>query len=347
MRPLKPADPEIADDLNAALKQALGHRTAILLCDENTLKYCLPHLNITFRHTLVIRPGEQEKSLQTAENIWKHLANWKTGRDEVLVCLGGGVVCDLGAFCASVYRRGIPCILLPSTLLAMTDAAIGGKTGVNLLHWKNYIGTFSEPNSILIHLPFLETLNADLLNEGWAEIAKHALIADAHLFDILTGLSALNGIPNLEILKRSMAVKSQIVREDPLERDQRKLLNFGHTIGHALESWYLERNQPAPHGKAVAAGMWMESWLSWKQGLLTTHDFEAVRKLIDLHFEPLMYGTDGVESIAGLCIFDKKNEQGGPVNFTALLIPGKARIDTFATAEELKSALHTYLEWHR
>ncbi len=347
MKPLKPVEPEFIEDLDAALRPLIAHKKCILLCDEHTLEHCLPLLNTTFQHTLVIKPGEAEKTLAVAEHIWKHLIAWNTNRHDLLICLGGGVISDLGAFSASVYQRGMPFVLIPTTLLAMTDAAVGGKTGVNLLHKKNYIGTFAHPEAIFIHPPFLNTLDRHAIIEGWAEILKHGLIADAALYRLISETALLNHIPDVSLLQRSIAVKTRIVAEDPLEENRRKLLNFGHTLGHALESWYLDRGKSVAHGTAVAAGMWMESLIANRMGFLGRNHFEAIAALIDRNFEPLMFSAEGIYSIAELCRYDKKNMQHDAINIVMLREPGHADIDGAASLEVIIDALNNYLECHR
>lgn len=347
MRPLKPVDPIFTPDVNASLKQLAGNRKTILFCDEHTLEHCVPLIDFSFNHTLVIKAGEEEKSLAVAEHIWKHLVAWNIGRGDLFVCLGGGVLCDLGGFAASVYQRGMPFMFIPTTLLAMTDAAIGGKTGINLLNKKNYIGSFAEAEAIVIHTPFLNTLPQHGFTEGWAEILKHALIADAVLYREILNLNHLNCIPETPLLQRSIAVKTRIVHEDPYEQNLRKLLNFGHTLGHALESWYLDRQHPLAHGAAVAAGIWMEAFMAKEQGMLSPTDFEDVAALIDRNFQAIMFSTEGISEIANLCRFDKKNQSKDRINFVLLRSPGKAEVDGHASFEEIIYALSAYLEWHR
>lgn len=347
MMPLKPADVQFSENPASHIRSILNTRTSVLLCDEHTLAHCAPLLGNQFTHTLVIKPGEAEKTLETAALIWKHLLAWNVKRSDVMVCLGGGVITDLGAFCASVFQRGISYVLIPTTLLAMTDAAIGGKTGVNFQNKKNYLGTFSGPEAILVYPGFLKTLNPHTLNEGWAEMLKHGLIADQELFRRIASLEHLHQIPEVDLLQRSIAVKSGIVAADMLEQNQRKLLNFGHTLGHALETWYLERHRAIAHGLAVAAGMWMECHLSMQQGWLKDDDCTQIQALLDRYFDPVMFSTEGIAEIVALCQFDKKNADQQLVNFTALHAAGTARIDGKANSGQLQIALSAYLECHR
>ncbi|MEY3983259.1 MAG: 3-dehydroquinate synthase [Bacteroidota bacterium] len=347
MMPLKPADVQFTENPASDIRSILNTRTSVLLCDEHTLTHCAPLLGNQFTHTLVIKPGEAEKTLETAALIWKHLLAWNVKRSDVMVCLGGGVITDLGAFCASVFQRGISYVLVPTTLLAMTDAAIGGKTGVNFQYKKNYLGTFSGPEAILVYPDFLKTLDPQTLNEGWAEMLKHGLIADQELYRQIACLGHLHRIPEVELLQRSIAVKSDIVAADMFDLNQRKLLNFGHTLGHALETWYLERNRPLAHGLAVAAGMWMECHLSMQLGWLTNIDCTQIQALIDKFFNPVMFSTDGIAEIAAFCHYDKKNIDQQLVNITVLCAAGAARVDGNVNNTQLNNALSAYLECHR
>lgn len=347
--PSKPDKPDFTDhpgtDLRALAKR-IGAGSIIALCDENTLKHCLPRLHLRFDHTLVFKPGEAEKTLATAEKIWQHLAHWKINRKDLLVCIGGGVICDLGAFAASVYQRGMPFVLVPTSLLAMTDAAIGGKTGVNLGPLKNYVGTFSNPAATLLHLPMLETLEAKELREGWAEMLKHAAIADAALWEEFESRPQAGSLPQQDLLERSMAIKLRIVAEDPYEKGQRKLLNFGHTIGHALESWSLENKRPLPHGEAVAAGMWMEAWLSEHCGIAGQGTHQRVAALIDNNYPALSIPETAIPAIASYCLYDKKNEQDR-VRCTLLKSCGEGIINCSVSQEQIEAAIRSYCQWQR
>jgi len=349
MMPSKPDNPSFVPNpgpvLRALAKDA-GATRIIALCDENTLRHCLPKLHTHFDHTLVFKPGEVEKTLATAEKIWQHLAHWQITRKDLLVCVGGGVICDLGAFAASVYQRGMPFALVPTSLLAMTDAALGGKTGVNLGPLKNYVGSFATPVGIVLHLPMLETLDEKEMREGWAEMFKHAAIADAELWRAYEERAITTKAPEPDLLERSMAIKLRIVAEDPLEKGERKLLNFGHTLGHALESWHLEKHLSLPHGEAVAAGMWMEAWLSEKTGQAEAGTHVRIAALIDRHYPALSIPESAVPAIAAYCRFDKKNE-ADRVLCTLLRRCGEGVIHCPVRAEQIEAAIRSYCAWER
>lgn len=349
MMPSKPGNPTFTASPGnevRTLARQIGAGNIIALCDENTLRHCLPKLHIRFDHTLVFKPGEAEKNLVTAEKIWQHLAHWQITRKDLLVCVGGGVICDLGAFAASVYQRGMPFVLVPTSLLAMTDAALGGKTGVNLGPLKNYVGTFATPAGIILHLPMLETLEPGEMREGWAEMFKHAAIADAELWQAFEERGAIDLAPEQDLLERSMDIKWQIVAEDPLEKGKRKLLNFGHTLGHALESWHLENHRILPHGEAVAAGMWMEAWLSEKTGNAEPGTHARIAALIDRHFPALSIPESAVPAIAAYCRYDKKNE-ADRVLCTLLKRCGEGIIHCPVSAEQIEAAIRSYCAWER
>jgi 3-dehydroquinate synthase len=349
MMPSKPDNPSFVLNPGPVLRtlaKDAGATRMIAVCDENTVLHCLPKLHIRFDHTLVFKPGEAEKNLATAEKIWQHLAHWQITRKDLLVCVGGGVICDLGAFAASVYQRGMPFALVPTSLLAMTDAALGGKTGVNLGPLKNYVGSFATPAGIVLHLPMLETLDEKQMVEGWAEMIKHAAIPDAELWRAYEERSVTSHAPEQDLLERSMAIKLQIVAEDPLEKGNRKLLNFGHTLGHALESWHLEKQISLPHGEAVAAGMWMEAWLSETCGHAAAGTHARIAALIDRHFPALSIPGNAVPAIAAYCRFDKKNEVDR-VLCTLLRSCGEAIIHCPVSAEQIESAIRSYCAWER
>jgi 3-dehydroquinate synthase len=240
----------------------------------------------------------------------------------------------------------MPFALVPTSLLAMTDAALGGKTGVNLGPLKNYVGSFATPVGIVLHLPMLETLDAKEMREGWAEMFKHAAIADAELWRAFEERAVTAQTPEQDLLERSMAIKWQIVAEDPLEKGERKLLNFGHTLGHALESWHLEKHLSLPHGEAVAAGMWMEAWLSETTGQAEAGTHARVAALIDRHFPALSITESAVPAIADYCRFDKKNE-ADRVLCTLLRRCGEGIIHCPVRAEQMEAAIRSYCAWER
>jgi 3-dehydroquinate synthase len=284
---------------------------------------------------ITIPPGEESKSLEIAEGIWQTLLDNEADRQCILINVGGGVVSDLGGFVASVYKRGIRFVNIPTSLMAMTDAAIGGKTGVNLSQVKNVLGTFHNPESVLICPAFLDTLPREEVVSGMAEMLKHGLIANPELWANLSSsdVSALKMLVSL-----SSEIKKEIVAKDPLEKNSRKLLNFGHTIGHALESWLLEKGRPISHGHAVALGIYVESHLSVQICGLDLEAFHEIETRIKKHYSIVPVSKSELPSITGFLKNDKKNTAGN-YQFVLLQKIGKAIIDVPVSQSQVESAI--------
>jgi 3-dehydroquinate synthase len=282
---------------------------------------------------IVIKAGEQYKNLQTVQKIWKTMMKHHADRNALLVNLGGGVITDLGGFAASTYKRGIKFINIPTTLLAMVDAAIGGKTGIDFGGGKNQIGTFAEAEDVIIDPVFLETLPERELHSGMAEMLKYGFIADAKLLKI-----------NLEnyqqFITRAGEIKREIVAQDPTEKGLRKVLNFGHTLGHAIESHCLTTDYPLLHGEAVTLGMLGALWLSVKQlGLEETvlQNFENQLPMLLSEAENLLQESD-IDLILGYLVHDKKNKGEKP-QFVLLEAVGKPVWDVEVEPEIVKQSL--------
>ncbi len=277
------ADPDFSH-LNSTLEE-LKPTKIFILVDENTHEYCLPTLLGNLETTvpyeiLEIEPGEEMKTLNTAAQLWEILAEFEADRKAVLINLGGGVITDLGGFIASTYKRGIRFINIPTTLLGMCDASIGGKTGIDHGYIKNSIGTFAESDLTLIYPDFLKTLPFEELRSGFAEMLKHGLIADKQHWLDLTSLSELKAELIYLHIKRSCEIKTETVKADFHENNIRKTLNFGHTIGHAVESFFLQSGKPILHGEAVALGMICETRLSVLQGMLANDEADEIMQNI-------------------------------------------------------------------
>jgi 3-dehydroquinate synthase len=334
----------------SALKARLrkqGPAPVFILVDSNTLEACLPRLvaevpALAGAEIIEVNPGEQSKSIRVCENLWAALAELGAGRNSLFISLGGGVITDLGGFVASCYMRGIPSIHIPTSLLGMADAALGGKTGVDLDHVKNLVGTFSHPEMTLIYPGFLKSLPPDHLSSGLGEVLKHALIGSPGLWKLLR--EAGDGLNWEVILKESLAVKKAIVDADPREKGPRKLLNFGHTIGHALESLSLEsETHPMLHGHAVIAGMVCEAWISRKKKLLAKQDFEEVFGILNKFRTSWNFNKFDEIRLFELMKLDKKNNNAG-LNFTLLTGIGKGKINQYCEPGIVKEALKFYRE---
>lgn len=318
--------------------ESKNYSRVFVLVDENTAKYCLPHLGDVDYHKIQIESGEVNKNLDTCTKIWDALMHGKADRHSVLINLGGGVIGDIGGFCASTYQRGIDFIQAPTSLLAMVDASVGGKTGIDYRDYKNFIGVFAEPAMVFIQPKLLETLPERHFMAGYAEMLKHGLIADA---DYWRGLGEVNKRRMKLQIEKSVEVKSMIVEEDPHEKGRRKWLNFGHTIGHAVESYCLEKGRDMIHGEAVAAGMFMEAIISAKTGL-THEDIHQIRDVLSrLYPKAPIELSEGTE-IWRYALGDKKNKSGH-VNCTLLTAVGQAIYDVRIHYPEFQEALKIYL----
>ncbi|HJW29110.1 MAG TPA: 3-dehydroquinate synthase family protein, partial [Saprospiraceae bacterium] len=231
----------------------IGYSNLFILADSNTHQHCVPLLPspLLTHQAIIIPAGESNKNLEQCQVIWDKLLQHGADRKSILVNVGGGMICDLGGFAASCFQRGIRFVHLPTSLLAMTDAAIGGKTGVDFKGYKNFIGSFRNPEFILIHRPFLNTLPEAEWMSGLAEIIKHAIIGSTYLWNLIDEAQNENDADWEAIIKESVEVKMKVVEADPEEQGERKILNFGHTVGHALESYYLTKGSPISHGQAI------------------------------------------------------------------------------------------------
>ncbi|RYY18738.1 MAG: 3-dehydroquinate synthase [Cytophagaceae bacterium] len=334
-----PALPALAEFIRRSAPSRL-----FVLADRNTTRDCYPLLqpHLPAHELLTIEAGEEYKTLATCGQVWEWLTQQQADRHALLLCLGGGVVTDLGGFCAATYKRGIACAVLPTTLLAQVDAGVGGKTGVDFQGFKNHIGVFQEPAGVFIDPTFLATLPPRELRSGYAEIIKHALIADATAFAQLRNLAVTSITDWTPIIQHSVALKEQIVAQDPHESGPRKLLNFGHTVGHALESYLLTQpGREVRHGEAVAAGLLCESWLSVQRGLLPEADLLAVQAVVSAAFEKITFITFETEAIAVYAVQDKKN-RADVINCTLLRGLGHGVFDQPVTLAEIKAALQYY-----
>ncbi len=302
-----------------------------ILCDDNTKKDCLPllvdKLTISdFKSICIeIEHGEQNKNIKTCEKIWKKLLQNGCDRKSLMINLGGGVVTDIGGFAASVYKRGIRFINIPTTLLAMVDASIGGKTGVDFNDLKNMIGTFCSPEMTFIDIRFLKTLDTFELKSGFAEMLKHGLIQNKKHWEELIHYG-YNSI-NYTLLKDSINIKNRIIENDPYESEERKLLNFGHSIGHGIEAYSLKYDNPSlSHGESIAAGMIMESYLSMKMNLLYLEEFQMIEQNVKKYFGITNLSPPSFNKIVEFINNDKKNRNN---NFYFVLLTkiGNAKYD--------------------
>lgn len=328
-----------------ALSRFLAKKTyasCFILCDENTLQHCLPVLithcpELGEAQIIEIESGEASKSIAFCEQIWQTLLENKADKNTVLINLGGGVVSDLGGFIASVYKRGIDFLHLPTSLLAMADASVGAKTGIDFLGIKNSIGSFASPKAVFIYPGFLNTLPARQYQNGLAEIFKIALVADAAFWP---GLVA-NKQAVERLLVKSISLKNAIVLADPFDKGRRKSLNFGHTLGHAIESLFLGSEQEWLHGEAIVAGMILESHIAFQKKLISQKILNEISTALVIAFEPRRLQEKYLPKMMELMANDKKTS-GGTLQMALIDKIGSCRVDVKVTAPQVQKALAYY-----
>ena len=319
-----------------------------ILVDENTSQYCLPHLlnNLATEieiEIIELEVGEIHKNIATCTEVWGALSELGGDRKSILINLGGGVISDLGGFVACTFKRGIDFINIPTTLLSMVDASIGGKNGVDLGNLKNQIGIIREPKAVIVDTQFLSTLPQNEMRSGLAEMLKHGLIFDKKYWDKFKNLKNLQTEDLNQLIHQSIQIKNEIVCEDLTENGIRKSLNFGHTLGHAIESYFLENDSKTSllHGEAIAVGMILESFISREKELLTNEEYQEIKYIINDIFERVEFSQIDIEKIIELLIFDKKNEFG-KVQFALLDGIGKIKINQESDNELIYKAFEDY-----
>ena len=323
------------------------YSSIFVLVDSNSKTYCLnrffKHCSIDVTSVLKMVAGEENKNLNTCQKIWEDLSILGADRNSVLINLGGGVVTDLGGFVACTFKRGIDFYNIPTTLLAMVDASVGGKTGIDLGALKNQIGIIQEPQKVIIESGWLETLPNEELRSGFAEMLKHGLIANPDYWNTLKTLKEISPKIMIDYIKPSIAEKTKIVLEDPYEKGLRKTLNFGHTLGHAIESFYLTHSQKPRllHGEAIAIGMVLEAYLATHCSGLSKSIAEEVKETFDKFFPKVDICAEDQTAILDLIRHDKKNK-AGRVNFVLLKAIGEPDVDVSVPQEFFSKAFQFY-----
>jgi 3-dehydroquinate synthase len=326
-----------------------SHSKKVIIVDENTNEFCLEYLltsitGLEDAEVMMLPAGEENKVLEICFQVWEALTEYGIGRKDLIINLGGGVVTDSGGFIAAVFKRGVPFLHIPTSLLGMVDAAIGGKTGIDLGPYKNQLGTFTLPEMTIVDTAFLGTLPQEEVLNGFAEMVKHALIADIELWNAFRELERIEANDLMPFIEKSAAIKMQIVTEDPTEMGQRKLLNFGHTVGHALEGYFLSTETPISHGLAVVLGMIAEIHLSVELGYLSSHDQELIVSSLKKWFPLINIPVFENEQVIQLMKNDKKNSEN-KIKAALLKKTGKGIFDQISTEEGIFSALD-YLRQH-
>ena len=326
----------------AELLDGTKHEDIFIVADKHTVLFCdrlFEKVDWLPSHVTVLDCGEENKSVESVSRIWMMLSKQGARRSSILVCVGGGVVTDLGGFAASTFKRGMRCINVPTTLLAQVDASLGGKTGFNFNGLENEIGTFSIPEKVIIDPRFLNHLPVRERMSGFAEMIKHGLLSNREYLTRLLNLEHQEMTQEymLELIRRSVTIKNEIVTRDPREQGLRKVLNFGHTIGHAIESLSITRGTPLLHGEAVALGLVAELYLSVKEKGFPEEIYREVRNFVKQHYPPYPL-MDHVDTLYELMLHDKKNERWG-VNFTLLSGIGEFSLDNYCSKDLVVEAL--------
>jgi 3-dehydroquinate synthase len=322
-----------------------NYSNVFVFTDRNTSELCLP----VFRQLLddfngfdliETDPGEENKNIDFCIGIWKTLLDFGADRKCLMINLGGGVITDMGGFVASTYKRGIDFINIPTTLLSMVDASVGGKTGIDVDNVKNMVGTFSLPQAVFIETGFLSTMPGRELLSGFAEMIKHGLIADKSYYEALkeTDYKSISAAA----IHRSVEIKNEVVTADPAEKGLRKILNFGHTIGHAVESYSLSKDKkPLTHGEAIAIGMICEAYLSHKNSTLTAEGLAEITKYITSIYPAYKIKEKSFPQLAVLMQSDKKNEHGN-ILFSLLESIGHCTYNCRVSATDVTESLQYY-----
>jgi len=319
----------------------VSYSQVVVLADENTAAHCYPLIqkNLPGHQLITLKAGEEQKNLTTCTQVWEALTNHRLDRHSLVLIIGGGVIGDLGGFCAATYKRGVDFVLMPTTLLAQADASVGGKLGIDFMGFKNHIGVFCEPVATLISPTFLKTLPERELRSGFAEVIKHCLIADRPMWDELRKKD-LHQQDWETLLAHSVDFKRGVVATDPKEKGLRKILNYGHTVGHAVESYFLESGNRIFHGEAIAVGMIAEAQIAAAKNLLKQKELEEITAYLNRIY-PAIALPQNRSGIVELMLQDKKNKG----NKILMALPegiGKARWDVEVNLEEINASLDYY-----
>ena len=342
-------DDEGYDALHSLLEKE-DYSSIFILVDNHTETHCLPRLIKYFSvlkdvDIIKIIAGEENKHLDTCKKVWKELSNMGADRRSLIINLGGGVVTDLGGFVAAAFKRGIDFVNIPTTLLSMVDASVGGKTGVDLGGLKNQIGIFMNPRIVIIDPRYLETLPENEYKSGYAEMLKHGIIRDQDYFEKLSDYKSLKNNTIKDYIHQSVSIKNTVVSKDIYESNFRKILNFGHTLGHAIETYCLNNPKKTTllHGEAIAIGMITEAYLATQLCGLDFTVAKKIKKVFLRIFPKSIFTKDDLANIIDLLRYDKKNSHG-KVKFVLLYAIGQPAIDIEVRREKLLDALDFYLQ---
>ena len=326
----------------------------LILTDENTKVHCLDLFFSKIKKTdkkmgetissssfnFSVKSGESAKNINTSNQIWEFLTEKGFKRNDLIINLGGGMISDLGGFVASTYMRGIKFINIPTTLLGMVDASIGGKTAIDLKGIKNMIGTFQFAKLILIDVEFLNSLSKKQISAGYAEMIKHSLIDKNYEWKKILKINSLKDI-NSEMIYKSINIKVDIIKSDPMELNNRKYLNYGHTLGHAIESYLLGTDREILHGEAIAIGLVLETYISYLKRNFDLKLTKEIKNHINQHYEIIDFSQESILKIIDLLKYDKKNKNDKPM-FVLLNNVGEMKINQSVSSEQIKEAFKFY-----
>lgn len=320
-----------------------GYQKILVVVDQNTKRLCLPVLKQELQtdelYIVETAAGEEHKDLHSCTHIWEDMLRYGADRHSLCINLGGGVVGDMGGFSAATFMRGMDFIQVPTTLLSQVDASVGGKLGVDFQGYKNMIGLIQAPSAVFIFTEFLETLPYRELLSGFAELLKHGLIADEAAYGQLSALVSLEDVSWAPIVEASVRIKQAITEEDPREQGIRKILNYGHTLGHAIESIRLTTPHPLLHGEAIAIGMVLEAYLSYELGYIAAADCNSVRSSMLKFYKKQELPT--AAELLPLMLKDKKNKDG-VIRFSLLQAIGRGNYDQEVNTAHIAAALRYY-----
>ena len=338
----------VAEALDEAVAR-FSPSKAFVLVDRNTEDLVLPRMQalshaVADATVIAIAPGDDNKTVDALTSVWKQLGDGAATRHSLLINLGGGMITDLGGFAASTFKRGIPFINVPTTLLAAVDASVGGKTGVNFNGLKNEVGMFSDACEVIVSTLFFNTLPMTQLRSGYAEMIKHGLISSVESFHSLLTyrVEQLDGDRLLELLKQSVVVKQSIIAQDPTEQGLRRVLNLGHTVGHAFESMSIGRKSPIPHGYAVAYGLVVAAVLSHMRLGFPGDEVHRLAVYVRENYGAFAITCDEYPKLLEIMSHDKKNITPDKINFTLMRAVGEVVIDCPVETKDITAALDIY-----